>query len=54
MYNGRKINIQKLPQISFPTHQESSILKTRRRRYDKKTLSAAYSEISLGQIASPE
>jgi hypothetical protein len=53
MYNGRKFNIQKLLQTFFPTHQESSILKTRTMRYDK-TMSAAQSEISLGQIASPE
>jgi hypothetical protein len=30
-----KINIQKLLQTFFPTHQESSILKTRARRCGK-------------------
>jgi hypothetical protein len=35
MYNGRKVNIQKLLQISFPTHPESSILKTLTRRYGR-------------------
>jgi hypothetical protein len=35
MYNGRKFNIPKLLQTFFPTHQESSILKTRTRRYGK-------------------
>jgi hypothetical protein len=37
MYNGIKVNIQKLFQILFPTHQESLILKTRTRRYGKNT-----------------
>jgi hypothetical protein len=31
----KESNIHKLLQISFPTHQESSILKTRTRRYGK-------------------
>jgi hypothetical protein len=53
MYNGRKFNIQKLLQTFFPTHQESSILKTCKGDMAK-PLSAAQSEISLGQIASPE
>jgi hypothetical protein len=35
MYNRRKFNIQKLLQTFFPTHQESSILKTRTIRYGK-------------------
>jgi hypothetical protein len=36
MYNGRKFNIQKILQTIFTTHQESSILTTRTRRYGKK------------------
>jgi hypothetical protein len=35
MYNTRKFNIQKLLQTFFPTHQESSILKTCTMRYGK-------------------
>jgi hypothetical protein len=35
MYNGRKLNFQNLLQTLFPTHQESSILKTRTMRYGK-------------------
>jgi hypothetical protein len=35
MYNGIKVNIQNILQISFPNHQESSILKIRTRRYDR-------------------
>jgi hypothetical protein len=53
MYNGRKFNIQKLLQISFPTLQESLILKTRTKRYDR-NIERCTSEISFGQIASPE
>jgi hypothetical protein len=53
MYNRIKFDFQKLLQTLFSTHQESSILKTRTMRYGK-TISAAQSEISLGQIASPE
>jgi hypothetical protein len=45
----KKSNIQKLLKISFPTHQESSMLKTRTRRYAK-TLSAAQSEIVLDRL----
>jgi hypothetical protein len=52
MYNGRKVNIQNLLQISFQTHQESSILKPVQGDMAE-TLSVAQSEISLGQIASP-
>jgi hypothetical protein len=52
MYNGRKVNIQKLLQTFFPTHQESS-LKTRTRRYGRNIERYAF-EISFGQIASPE
>jgi hypothetical protein len=53
MYNGRKVSIQKLSQIFYPTHQESLILKTRTRRYGRNIERCAV-EISLGQIASPE
>jgi hypothetical protein len=35
MYNGRKVNSHKIPKISFPTHQESSSLKTRTMRYGR-------------------
>jgi hypothetical protein len=35
MYNGRIVNIQKILQTFFPTHQESSVLKTRTRRYGR-------------------
>jgi hypothetical protein len=35
MYNGIIVNIHKIPPIFFPTHQESTILKTHTRRYDR-------------------
>jgi anti-sigma-K factor RskA len=49
MYNGRKVNIKKLLQISFPTHQESSLLKTHTRKYGR-NIERCASEISLGQL----
>jgi hypothetical protein len=53
MYNERKVNIQKLLKTFFTMHQESSILKTRARRYGRNIEHRA-SEISFGQITSPE
>jgi hypothetical protein len=53
MYNGRKVNIQKLLETFFPTHQESSVLKICTRRYGINIENCA-SEISFGQNASPE
>jgi hypothetical protein len=35
MYNRIKVNIQKILWTLFPTHQESSILNTHTRRYDR-------------------
>jgi hypothetical protein len=53
MCNGRKVNIQKLLQILFPTHQEYQFRRLVQGDMAE-MLSAAQSEISLGQIASPE
>jgi hypothetical protein len=49
MYNERKFNIQKLLQTFFPMHQESSILKTRTRRYGR-NIERCTSEITLDRL----